>query len=87
MKGSPDRRFDAKVQKGDGCWEWTASLIRGFGQFYSNPHRVHAHRYSYARTYGPIPVGLFVRHRCDNRKCVRPDHLVLSNKRPRKAVA
>lgn len=79
---SPITRFWSKVDRSGECWTWMAHCSpSGYGQFYpgdrDQPSNVRAHRYSYTITYGPIPDGLCVLHRCDNPPCVRPDHLFL----------
>lgn len=79
-KGSREhKRFWAKVDKKSHpvCWVWTGSLGKqGYGSFWLRGGAVLPHRVSYTSEYGPIDDDFGVHHNCDNRKCIRPLHLV-----------
>lgn len=71
-------RFWEKVDKSGECWTWTAARYKnGYGIFVAKKGQSPegAHRVAYRLAFGAIPDGLQVLHRCDNRLCVRPDHL------------
>ena len=78
-RADPTERFWKKVSKSDGCWLWTGSVTNsGYGQFFPMERKmVTAHRWAYMTFVAPIPEKMFVCHRCDTKRCVRPDHLFL----------
>jgi len=58
------------------CWEWTAYVLwDGYGQFRFFGKNIKCHKVSYMYYFGPIPPGLWILHKCNNKLCVNPNHL------------
>lgn len=79
---SLESRFWAKVQKSEWCWLWTACGMhdgRGLIARDNTGKHASAPRVSWEIHFGPIPSGLWVLHKCDEPRCVRPDHLYLGD--------
>lgn len=49
----------------------------GYGGLMRDGKDMQAHRLVWELTFGPIPPGICVLHRCDTPRCVRPEHLFL----------
>ncbi len=68
------------------CWEWSGDVdvMSGFGVskrvIQGVPLERYAHRLAYLLTFGAIPHNHSIRHKCRNRLCCNPNHLIAMRK-------
>lgn len=60
------------------CFLWMGGTgAQGYGHIWVEGKTRDVHQVTYETFVGPIPEGLVVRHTCDVRTCINPDHLVV----------
>lgn len=86
MRKTLAERWGERIQvTPEGCWGWLGAKSRGYGVLSvgsncrGTKRAVYAHRFSWEKRFGPIPLGAFVLHKCDNPACCRPEHLFLGS--------
>ena len=77
-------RFCNKIRKDEvtGCWNWTGATIGGYGCFRIGKvvylaHRVAMHLFKETPLKGYSRKTGLVLHKCNNPKCVNPNHLYI----------
>ena len=84
---TPEQRFTERytVDPVTGCWNWGAGKTKGYGYLWvpdkpGRPTRkrgrvLQAYKLAWVWKNGPVPKRCDLHHKCENTRCVNPDHV------------
>ena len=76
-----ERLLVNSLEMENGCWQWLGRATKdGYGLINVRQGSKHvarrAHHVAYEFFIGPVPAGLELDHKCYNRRCIHPNHVI-----------